>query len=84
MKQAKDNGILSDLYVAFSREQKQKIYVQDLLAQEENSKQLYDIINNNKGYIYVCGGTSMGRAVKDVITEVFIRYGGLSNDKAKG
>ena len=58
------NGTLSSLHLAFSREQKDKIYVQHLLA--KNGKETWDLIEAG-AYIYICGGTSMG---KDVVKEL--------------
>ena len=48
----RDGGVLSDLHVAFSREQTQKIYVQHLL--EEQGKAMYELLEK-QGFFYVCG-----------------------------
>lgn len=47
------NGTLTSLHVAFSREQKQKVYVQTLLAEEKNGKQLVELLLKKDAYIYV-------------------------------
>lgn len=47
------NKTLTKLYTAFSRDQPHKIYVTHLL--KENMKEIWDIIGNNNGHIYVCG-----------------------------
>jgi len=76
------NGTLTALHVAFSREQKQKVYVQTLLAEEKNGKQLVELLLKKDAYIYVCGGTSMGASVNEVITTSLVNYGGMTHDAA--
>ena len=46
-------GTLSSLRLAFSREQKEKVYVQHLVA--EDGKDLWGMLQQN-GHIYICGG----------------------------
>jgi len=41
------------LHVAFSREQKEKVYVTHLLAQ--HSDEIWKVIGENNGHLYVCG-----------------------------
>jgi len=48
----KDEGLLTKLYVAFSRDQAQKVYVQHLL--EQNGEEVWKILDKG-GHIYVCG-----------------------------
>jgi len=53
---------LKELITAFSREQKEKVYVQHKL--KEKSAEVKQMIADG-GYIYVCGATSMGKQVRD-------------------
>ena len=53
LKQYVENGTLSKLYVAFSRDQSQKVYVTHLLQQ--NKDEVWDIIGNKNGHVYICG-----------------------------
>lgn len=48
----KEEGALTKLHTAFSRDQPQKIYVQHLLA--ENSQEMWTVLDNG-GHFYVCG-----------------------------
>ena len=49
---------LTQLITAFSREQKEKIYVQHRLR--EKSAEVKQMVADG-GYIFVCGATSMGK-----------------------
>ena len=54
----KDPPALTELITAFSREQKEKIYVQHRLR--EKSAEVKQMVQDG-GYIFVCGATSMGK-----------------------
>jgi NADPH-ferrihemoprotein reductase len=45
-------GVISKHFVAFSRDQKDKIYVQNLM--EKNGQEIWEMLSKN-GYIFVCG-----------------------------
>ena len=49
-------GLLTKLYVAFSRDQAHKVYVQHLL--EQNGEEVWKILDKG-GHIYVCGLVSV-------------------------
>ena len=53
METALENRILSKLRLAFSREQKEKVYVQHKLT--EDFEELYPLVNEHDAHIYVCG-----------------------------
>ncbi|KAN0039375.1 hypothetical protein ACTA71_001569 [Dictyostelium dimigraforme] len=65
-----ENGIISKLSVAFSRDGKdgKKVYVQQYI--ENDSDLIWDIINNRNGYFYISG--SSGRMPKDVKQSLLI------------
>ena len=46
------DGTLTQLHLAFSRDQAHKVYVQHLL--EQNSQEVWKLLENG-GHIYVCG-----------------------------
>lgn len=74
-------GSLANLYLAFSRDQAEKIYVTHLLRQHKS--QLWDIIENRKGHIYVCGDArNMARDVRDIILETIREEGKKTNEEA--
>lgn len=52
LNQFKQEGVLTKLYAAFSRDQAQKVYVQNLLA--ENGQEVWKILEDG-GHLYVCG-----------------------------
>ena len=62
------SGLLSRLDLAFSRDQKEKIYVQHKMY--ENKQMFYDWLENG-AYIYVCGdATRMAKDVEDMILQI--------------
>ena len=73
-------GLLTRLDVAFSRDQKQKIYVQDRIR--ENGAELYRWIESGAA-IYVCGDAKqMANDVHDAIIDVLATHGGIEVDAA--
>lgn len=50
-----NEGILTSLRLAFSRDQKEKVYIQHKI--EEDCKILHDLIVKNQGSFYLCGPT---------------------------
>lgn len=70
----KENKNTTKSFVAFSRDQENKVYVQHLI--EENKSYLQDIILNQNAIIYVAGSSgSMPKSVKEAFIAV------LDNDK---
>ncbi|KAF1331738.1 Nadph-cytochrome p450 reductase, partial [Globisporangium splendens] len=80
LEQFQSAGVLSQLHLAFSREQAGKVYVQHLL--EQNGDAVYDLIQNRGAYIYVCGATSMGNDVHKVLHTIIERVGSQSDTQA--
>lgn len=74
-------GILNNLYVAFSREQSQKVYVQHLIA--KNAEETWNLIDSESASIYVCGGVKMGHDVTEALKEILSTQGQMSFDDAK-
>ena len=66
------DGVLSQLKIAFSREQKKKVYVQHLI--EQCREELWELISEKNARIYVCGGVAMGKAVRETFTKIFTFY----------
>ena len=75
---AVDEGLLSSLKLAFSREQKNKVYVQTLMQEEENAKELYRLVMDCEAHIFVCGGTQMGASVHDAFVNIISTHGGTN------
>ena len=73
-------GVLNRLDLAFSRDQKDKIYVQSRML--ENGKELYAWLEDG-GYFYVCGdATRMARDVDTALHDVIAENGAMSADAA--
>jgi sulfite reductase (NADPH) flavoprotein alpha-component len=74
-------GVLTKLDTAFSRDQKNKIYVQDRLKQ--NAKELYQWLENG-AYIYVCGQKNpMSSDVENALLQIIETEKGINNELAK-
>lgn len=76
----RDNGLLTRLDLAFSRDQEKKIYVQSRML--EQGAELYAWLQEG-AYFYVCGDASrMAKDVDNALYEVVRQYGGLSTERA--
>lgn len=64
---------LHRLDLAFSRDQAEKIYVQDRLR--ERGRDLYDWLQNG-AHLYVCGAIGMGKDVHATLLEVIAAHNG--------
>ncbi|MDP2573274.1 assimilatory sulfite reductase (NADPH) flavoprotein subunit [Vibrio penaeicida] len=75
------SGLLTQLDVAFSRDQQEKVYVQHRIL--EHAEQMWQWIQDG-AYIYVCGdATRMAKDVNDALVSVAKEHGGLSQEKAE-
>lgn len=81
LSQFKREGTLDDLRVAFSRTTTKKVYVQHLLA--KNAEETYEMIEEKKASVYVCGGTKMGHDVSETLRSIVSDVGGMSHEEAK-
>ena len=70
MEEFKKNGILTEYYTAFSRDQEKKIYVQNIFEKEFNKEKLEKLVNEKGMKIYICGSVSMGNAVIKKLGEI--------------
>ncbi|MBO9409598.1 sulfite reductase subunit alpha [Shimia sp. R9_1] len=74
------SGLLTRLDLAFSRDQAEKIYVQNRML--ENGKELFGMLQEG-GHFYVCGdATRMAKDVDQTLHQVIELHGGLSADEA--
>ncbi|XP_029659930.1 NADPH--cytochrome P450 reductase isoform X1 [Formica exsecta] len=65
------------LHTAFSREQEHKVYVTHLL--EKNKEELWRVIGEQNGHIYVCGDArNMARDVHNILLKVVMDRGNMS------
>ncbi|MCJ1308014.1 NAPDH-dependent diflavin reductase [Agyrium rufum] len=71
-----------EVYSAFSRDQPNKVYVQDLVRRE--SQLVWDLIGNQDGIIYVCGSSrNMPKAVRLAIVDIVVSAGGLTQEEGE-
>ncbi|MEM6486941.1 MAG: sulfite reductase flavoprotein subunit alpha [Pseudomonadota bacterium] len=73
-------GLLTRLDLAFSRDQAEKVYVQNRMHQ--NGKALYAMLQEG-GHFYVCGdATRMARDVDDALHAIIQTQGGMTPEAA--
>jgi NADPH-dependent sulfite reductase flavoprotein alpha-component len=76
------DGLLTNLSTAFSRDQRHKVYVQDLMRQQGG--ELWRWLADGSR-IYVCGDASrMAKDVDQALRDVAHRHGRMSSDEAVG
>ena len=74
------DGLLTHLDVAFSRDQRQRIYVQHKMA--DMGAELWRWLENG-AYFYVCGDARMAKDVDTTLTWIIRRHGWRSEDGAR-
>lgn len=75
-----ENGTLYKFTTAWSRDQAEKIYVQNRMA--ENGEELWQWLDNG-GYFYICGDKSrMAKDVHQTLIQIAQDHGGLSEADA--
>lgn len=81
LEQYQKDGALTKVDLAFSRDSDKKVYVQHKML--ENSKELYEWINNG-GYFYVCGDKQyMAKDVHEALLTIIENEGGKSREDAE-
>ncbi len=74
LEQFQQQGILTELSLAFSRDQSQKIYVQDRMR--EQGEKIWHWLEHEGGYFYVCGDASrMAKDVDNSLRDIIQLYG---------
>jgi sulfite reductase (NADPH) flavoprotein alpha-component len=73
-------GLLTHMGLAFSRDQKQKVYIQHKM--QEDSRQLYEYLINEQAHFYLCGPTWPVPDVKDAVVYGLKQYGGIEERDA--
>ncbi|EKT54062.1 NADPH-dependent assimilatory sulfite reductase flavoprotein subunit [Providencia sneebia] len=74
------DGLLTNISLAWSRDQTQKVYVQDKLA--EQGEEVWKWIEEG-AHIYVCGDANhMARDVEQALLNIISQYGNMDSDSA--
>jgi NADPH-ferrihemoprotein reductase len=82
LRAAQECKTLQELHVAFSRDSKvPKTYVQDIMKTQ--GADLWQRIHTGKGYIFICGGTAMGRSVRECILKMAVEHGEMTEKQAE-
>ncbi len=77
--EALKKGQLHRLDLAFSRDQAERIYVQQRLR--ENAAEVFAWLENG-AHVYICGAIAMGKDVYQVLLEIVSQQGGKSKEDA--
>ena len=77
--EALKKGQLHRLDLAFSRDQAERIYVQQRLR--ENAVEVFAWLENG-AYLYICGAIAMGKDVHQALLEIVSQQGGKSKEDA--
>uniref|UniRef100_A0A672P866 Nitric oxide synthase n=1 Tax=Sinocyclocheilus grahami TaxID=75366 RepID=A0A672P866_SINGR len=79
----RDNGTLSSITTAYSRQTGQpKVYVQDILR-EQLSDKVFEVLHHNPGHLYICGGMNMAHDVAATIKEILVNRQGITLTQAE-
>ena len=71
------------VYTAFSRDQRHKVYVQDVVR--ENLGLIYELLHNRNGSVYICGSSGrMPQALREALIESFEHGSGTGEFDRKG
>jgi len=82
LESAEKDGSITDLQLAFSRDQKEKVYVQHLVEKEHAA--LWAHLGEKDGYFYICGDAKeMARDVNIALIKAFQTAGGLTEAEAE-
>lgn len=80
LKRYQDEGLLNRIDLAFSRDQKDKIYVQDRMRQ--NAAELWEWLKRG-AHFYVCGDAQrMAKDVDNTLKQIIVDQGNMNEDQA--
>jgi sulfite reductase (NADPH) flavoprotein alpha-component len=74
------DGLLTEIELAFSRDQAERLYVQQRMR--ERAKELWAWMEDG-AYLYVCGSVSMGKDVDAALAAIIARQGKMGMGAAK-
>lgn len=75
------SGLLTKMDVAFSRDQAEKVYVQDRI--KENAKEVFEWLERG-AHLYICGDANrMAKDVHNTLVDVIATEGGLTPEQAE-
>jgi len=77
--EALKKGQLHRLDLAFSRDQAERIYVQQRLR--ENAAEVFSWLENG-AHLYICGAIAMGKDVHQALLDIISEHGGKSKEDA--
>ncbi|RYN82153.1 NADPH-dependent diflavin oxidoreductase 1 [Alternaria alternata] len=80
--QLQSSSVPLEVFAAFSRDQRQKVYVQDLVRQQ--SSLIFSHLFHKSGILYICGSSGkMPQAVREALIEAFQGHGSMDREGAE-
>ncbi|GMK56211.1 hypothetical protein CspeluHIS016_0300510 [Cutaneotrichosporon spelunceum] len=81
----RDAGVIGNLGLAFSRDQKHKIYIQHRIKEHGRTlaKQLLAQDEKDKGYFYLCGPTWPVPDIFNALSEALVEEGNMTREEAE-
>jgi sulfite reductase (NADPH) flavoprotein alpha-component len=81
----RDAGVIGNLGLAFSRDQKHKIYIQHRIKEHGRTlaKQLLAEDPKNQGYFYLCGPTWPVPDIFNALSEALVEEGNMTREQAE-
>uniref|UniRef100_A0A3Q1FKK0 NADPH--hemoprotein reductase n=1 Tax=Acanthochromis polyacanthus TaxID=80966 RepID=A0A3Q1FKK0_9TELE len=81
LEEAEKTGVLTQLNVAFSRDQEQKVYVQHHM--KKNKEHIWKLVNSENAHIYICGDArNMAKDVQAAFYDIAEELGGMTRTQA--
>lgn len=74
----KEEGLLDHLDLAFSRDQEEKYYVQNVL--KEKAKTICTWLNRG-AHLYICGSMAMGKSVNKVLVQILQNHNKIDKEE---
>src|SRR5699024_2837675 len=81
MEALQEQGVITELELAFSRDQKEKDYIQHHIV--KNGANFWKYMNDEDGYFYLCGSAKqVPIAVFNAVSQVIMTHGEKTKEEA--
>ncbi|KRX10660.1 Riboflavin synthase-like beta-barrel [Pseudocohnilembus persalinus] len=74
-----EKNIINKFYTAFSRDQEQKVYVQDRFL--ENADENYTLLFEKNATLFICGSLGMGKSIVNTVAQIISQKQNISPEE---